>query len=290
VNIINYKDVRQPWTLPPYPFYHTGPYLEEAMYEYYLKNRVSFDAIGFTYIPIFWTSAYMNGINVQPYVDALPKGNRYFAVSQHDDAIKEDMPPGTIEFEAGGNSVGDPIPLVCSPIPDVLYKDCHIPERTILASFVGSDTHPIRTEMINTYRTDKDFVIHDKPWSFDVSDRHREMFIKIGLLSKFTLCPRGYGAQSFRIYEAMQLGSIPVVIYDKEWFPFDDIVSWKQFAILIHKDDIPYIKNILLNVPDEERVRMQKMGAYMIRNFFNIDAVCKRIHTKLVDIYLHENH
>jgi len=34
-------------------------------------------------------------------------------------------------------------------------------------------------------------------------------------MSKFALCPRGYGKTSFRIQEALQYGAIPVYISDE---------------------------------------------------------------------------
>ena len=34
--------------------------------------------------------------------------------------------------------------------------------------------------------------------------------------SLFSLCPRGYGPTSFRLYESIQLGSIPVYIAEDD--------------------------------------------------------------------------
>ena len=76
---------------------------------------------------------------IQPYLDALPD-TKYFTVSQHDDAVAEKLPPGTISFEGGGNGNGIPLPLICSKLPSVKTDV----DRDIFCSFVGSDTHPIR--------------------------------------------------------------------------------------------------------------------------------------------------
>ena len=42
---INFKNLRVPATYPVYPPYHTGKYLEEYFYEYYLTNKDKFDKL-----------------------------------------------------------------------------------------------------------------------------------------------------------------------------------------------------------------------------------------------------
>lgn len=275
MNVINFNNVRLPWMHAPYPFYHTGRYLEEHMYDTYLKNMVKYDAIGFTYIPIFWTSAYMAGIDLQPYIDALPKTNRYFAVSQHDDAIKEKLPEGTVVFSAGGNSGGIPIPLVSSPMPLGHIKS---QDKIHLASFIGSDTHPIRRDIVHHYGDDSDIFIKIKLWSFDVSGSDQTEFIYTTMRSKFALCPRGYGAQSFRTYEAMQMGAVPVYIFDgKPWLPFNDIVPWSEFAVVVHRDHMAHLKDTLEEISDEKYEQMRETGKMMIEKYFTIPGTCDTI-------------
>ena len=60
--------------------------------------------------------------------------------------------------------------------------------------------------------------------------------------SIFSLCPRGYGATSFRICEALQHGSIPVYISDKPWIPFNTMIDFNDYGVFI---DIKDIDNIL---------------------------------------------
>ena len=121
--IVDFKELRIPYEHPTYPPYHEGYYMEEYFYRYYLKNKKEFDKTGFTLIPIFWTNVYImehKGANkrrlIQPFLNALPAG-KYFSVSQHDDAVQEQLPEGTLSFEGGGNGNGIPLPLICSKIP-----------------------------------------------------------------------------------------------------------------------------------------------------------------------------
>ena len=135
---VDFKNLRVPADYPTYPPYHEGDYMEEYFYKYYIENKSEFDKTGFTLIPIFWTNVYLTSKNkdlLQPYLNYLPKDKKYFTVSQHDDAVNEILPPGTLSFEAGGNRNGIPLPLICSPLKKGLIES---QEKDIFCSFVGS--------------------------------------------------------------------------------------------------------------------------------------------------------
>lgn len=137
--VYDFKLLRPPPKYPTYPPYHTGEYLEEYFYSFYLSNKSKFDELNVTLIPVFWTNVYNNGeISphiIQSFLNALPLENVYFTVSQHDDAVREILPPRTIHFSAGGRNGGIPIPLVCSPIPNTYLGESN---KDIFCSFVGS--------------------------------------------------------------------------------------------------------------------------------------------------------
>ena len=282
--LLDYNTVRPPWHLPPYPKYHTGPYLEEYFYKRYIQERQLFSR---TLIPIFWTSCYLQGINVQPYIDALPKDGKYFTVSQHDDAIKEILPEDTISFCAGGNNGGIPIPLICSPIPQQYIDTRSIFEilefnEGYLGSFVGSNTHPVRKKMVECLQNIEHFKIITNEWSFDIKTKNQDDFFNITSKSLFTLCPRGYGAQSFRLYEAIQLGSVPVYIHDdNKWLPFGDIIDWDSFSVCVHEKDIQDIPEILNSFTPEKYLDMRDTGRCIYNEYFTLDKVYNQIYKKL---------
>ena len=49
---INFKNLRPPANYPVYPPYHTGLYLEEYFYDFYIKNKPLFDKTGYTLIQL----------------------------------------------------------------------------------------------------------------------------------------------------------------------------------------------------------------------------------------------
>jgi hypothetical protein len=278
---INFKNLRIPATFPTYPPYHTGKYLEEYFYDFYLKNKNEFDQTEATLIPVFWTNIYNTGQNkhlVQTYLNALPEDKKYFTVSQHDDAILEQLPNNTIQFSAGGLNGTIPIPLICSPIPEN-FKNKNLP-KDYLCSFIGSlpPNPDLRNALYNTLQDKEGFYFSEKRWWTPTipEDKFKE-FIDITQRSWFSLCPRGYGLQSFRFYEALQLGSIPIFVYDTEWFPFADIIDWSTFCIRVHKNNISKIPDIVNNISIDQRVSMIKRGQQVYEKYFTLEGTCQQI-------------
>jgi hypothetical protein len=59
----------------------------------------------------------------------------------------------------------------------------------------------------------------------------------------FCICPCGAGVSSFRMYEAMRSGCIPVIVSD-HWVPSLPI-DWNQFSIRIREDQVHEIPRLL---------------------------------------------
>jgi hypothetical protein len=267
---------------PIYPPYHNGLYLED-----YFRERFKAESpiISRYYIGISWTTLYCDNKHniIQSFLDYLPKDRKYFTVSQHDDAPAHRLPPDTLCFSAGGNARVPniiPIPLVCSPIP-IDLPDFKLWKRTHLASFVGSNTHPIRIEMAEACKNDSDIVIKMKGWSPSVSDTDFNSFLSLAVESTFCLCPRGYGLNSFRLYEAMQLGCIPVIITDEPYLPWNDELNWNEFSVLITKDKISNMVEILrsYNINDIQIMRDKIKEIYP--KYFTMDGMYENILRRL---------
>ncbi len=160
--------------------------------------------------------------------------DRYFTVVQYDDGILAPIKNCRV-FCAGG--IGDdPIPLTTERHEPKGYK------KKILASFLGSvSTNPIRKQMFDALKTEDMFIVED----VYTKKENMPRFIETTEKSCFTLCPRGYGKTSFRMYEAMQLGSVPVYISDEHWLPYTKFVDWKKISVLVRPDEIKNIPAIL---------------------------------------------
>lgn len=52
--------------------------------------------------------------------------------------------------------------------------------------------------------------------------------------SNFSICPRGFGTTSFRLYETMQLGTLPIYVWEGEaWLPYSNVIDWSKFALVV---------------------------------------------------------
>jgi hypothetical protein len=228
-------------TYPVYPPYHTGEYLEDYFMKRFMEDPDGFERY---FIPVGWTTSYIEDKTggLQDLLNQLDPDKKYFTVAQHDDAIREKLPPDTISFNAGGNGGGIPIPLICSPIPSEIALE---QKTSIFASFVGSITHSARANMMISLQDKTGYRLATRRWTDSVPQSDQDAFMDITSKSAFCLCPRGYGKSSFRLYEAMQLGAIPVYIYDTPWLPFTDELKWNEFSVLVHIDHIFDLDNIL---------------------------------------------
>lgn len=278
VSMIN-DELRPPATYPIYPPYHTGYYLEEYFYSKFNQSSSTR-----SYIDIFWTNLYCNksNINIQhEVVTNLDWSKQYFTVCQHDDGPKEELPPDTLIFSAGGNRTSGniiPIPLICSAIPSEFIQSA---EKTLLGSFVGSCTHPIREKMYYTLIENPKFSIQMAEWSNTVPLDNFINFVNITSASKFTLCPRGYGLTSFRLYEAFQLNSVPVYISDRHYLPWADELNWNDFCVLITEPEIENIENILESISDDKYNKMLDNGRKVYKNYFTLDGITCNIIKRL---------
>ncbi|MDP6771070.1 MAG: exostosin family protein, partial [Anaerolineales bacterium] len=218
---------------PVYPPYANGSYLEDYFAMRFLSEGLQ-EQVDRKYIPVLWTPYYIkrnmagqpnipNDEPLQSWMDSLDPNDKYFVVSQHDDAPMHRLPEDTLVFSAGGNYVGKntkPIPLLCSKIPNHLIPNTE--ERDILVSFVGSDTHPIRRRSIDSINGKDRVVVKSRGWNNVVPTNDLTEFLFITSRSEFCLCPRGYGKSSFRMYECMQMGTIPVYVSDDHYLPWLD--------------------------------------------------------------------
>lgn len=132
-----------------------------------------------------------------------------------------------------------------------------------LASFVGSTvTHPVRQKLFEFGRSDiyvKDTAAYGQRTTFHGSPEERARFWEEYADSiadaKFSLCPRGVGAGSIRLYESMKTGRACVILSDA-WQP-NDGVAWDEFSITVPEKDAHRLPEIL----EQHEHRAAEMGA-----------------------------
>jgi hypothetical protein len=124
-------------------------------------------------------------------------------------------------------------------------------EKRYLFSFIGRQSHPIRSKVFNLAFERSDILVEDSS-NYDFFskltdrrlDRQKYYFEKL-IQSKFSLCPRGSGANSLRLFESMKLGVVPVIISDR-WIPPRGI-KWTDFSIIVKEKNIHDLEKIIVS-------------------------------------------
>lgn len=279
-----------------YPPFKDGLYLEE----YFLLYVRQFEPdLKHNYIPALftnfqnreWFSYEMINILSKSMKEKYKQLSHYneskknFCICQHDEGPQVVMPKGTIIFSSS-------LPEVCTlnsscnfiPIP-LIYEDkqkrlenverINFNDKKYLCSFIGtitkSDKSNVRVVLVEKFKNKSGYVFSTNDnWSLQVSDDKVKNFIEITKYSKFGFAPRGYGKTSFRLYEILQMGVIPIYIWDDiEWLPYKGEIDYSKFCISINIKDIDTLEDILNNITESQYNQM--LNEYIkVKNWFTL--------------------
>lgn len=110
----------------------------------------------------------------------------------------------------------------------------------LLFSFAGGRTHPLRDRVL-ALRHERAVVSRVEAAS--PSTPPDAGYQHLMFRSKFVLCPRGHGRASYRIYETLRAGRVPVIISD-EWLPPPG-VTWETCSVRVPEARVADIPTIL---------------------------------------------
>ena len=259
-----------------YPPFLSGELFETYFYYYVQKHHPK---LARSYINVSWTNLYCNSqfkgipynsIKLQQELDVLPENGRYFTIVQFDEGIRHRIPKNTVVFGCCAGEI--PIPLTYEN-PELFssIKKKSWNEKNILCSFLGKPTHSLRQKVYNYVKQFPDYFYH-VPGNYD-----KKMYINKCVDSKFCLAPRGFGRSSFRFFEVLKFGSIPVYIWDdKNWSPFKNLIDYSRLCITLNIADIDKLDGILRSITKEQ---YEQMLAYheKIKHLFTYDGMCQEI-------------
>ena len=213
-----------------------------------------------SYLPMFHNRVYINwnwgeGVEkIQNEILRLVSRNRKtFTICEYDLRSMRDIDLcNMVVFTASrrGDSEDIDIPLLCSPhdLPP------NMPEKRYLASFAGNlKTDGIRMEMQEMFDGSGDVKILD-------GNKGPEFFVNLMLSSHIALAPRGHGGQSFRFYEAMDLGVVPYHIGTPDTRPFKKFIDWDSCSLYA-----PAVADIHL---PKDKIELKSMG-WRARNIYH---------------------
>lgn len=127
-------------------------------------------------------------------------------------------------------------------IPDI-FKHSNGYSENISIGFCGDSNRPVRKETLEVLKNGKIAVNHDEVFSFYQNpsvDKKigREKFLNNLQNNIFILCPRGCGNFSYRFYETMCFGRIPIFINTDCVLPFEDSINYKNEIPFIEENEL----------------------------------------------------
>ncbi len=194
---------------------------------------------------------YSSEMRRHPYVTRLPE--KVFVFDTHDRPISflpglyTSMPRS--QFEVQRHRTADYLAPINEQVAIVAAEPRIEPD--LLCSFVGAPTAIVRRRLFadNPFRDRADTIIAERHgWKLrdgPESERiamFRDYAITISR-SAFSLCPRGIAAGSYRLFETMQLGRVPVILSD-EYVPCTG-PDWDSFALFVPEKQLASLPNLL---------------------------------------------
>ena len=181
-----------------------------------------------------------------------------------------------------------PCPLYAANYEDndrnELFKDKTMDElvnikRDILYSFTGAYQAAdymsnIRPNIFKMKHPNSCYVNYIGNWHFhdivygknqnidhnvEMSERHRSNTAKYNellLKSRYTLAPSGSGPNSIRFWEALAVGSIPILLSDKLELPEHPL--WSDAILIVPENTVNNIPNLLENISSEREHLMRE--------------------------------
>lgn len=114
--------------------------------------------------------------------------------------------------------------LACSQLiePNIVLRDRYLGAPTILSETQDDD-------MLRQVRLD---------------------FVQNMVQSDYILCARGTGNYSYRLYETLSMGRIPIIVDTDCVFPYDFATDWKQYCVWVASQDVSHISEIVAEFHD----------------------------------------
>lgn len=253
---------------------HEGPWLERAFHAEAVRRKCRFAR---PYLVGYWTDYMAN----KPHPGQLGRYMRrvacqglLFTVVQHCRGFDAKWPKNLLVFGAGGT--GDvPLPLL---IPN-LEPDFELRQRRYFVSFIGrttghNDKRGMRQKMLEVFADSPEFA------HLPLCDFTEYCATLRG--SEFVLCPCGYGPTSYRLYETLVMGSIPVYIHDGQpWLPYEDRFDWEETPVLCSPTQFAELPERLAAIDEAQRRRMRERARELYEDHFTISGVVSAVQERV---------
>ena len=135
-------------------------------------------------------------------------------------------------------------------IPDQFPSYIDLPDKAenktiVFCGFVGNNRLEIIEKIKSTYENTN--LIYNSMFWPQTNSKHKTktLFYNNLLSGSFALCIRGLGNFSYRFYEALSFGRIPVLINTDCVLPFENTIEWSKHIISVNENQIHLLPDLI---------------------------------------------
>lgn len=152
---------------------------------------------------------------------------------------------------------------------NLYYNFGYLIRRDAIISFLKSRN--IKTDItLTTMQESWDPVNGKMPFVNNIFNNH------------YNICVSGHGNYSFRLYEVMSAGRIPVFINTDCVLPFEEFIDWKKHVVWIEEKDVNKADQCLLDFHNsmhpDDFLQLQKNNRLLWEKYLSKDGFYKNIH------------
>lgn len=122
----------------------------------------------------------------------------------------------------------------------------------------------------NKIETDVSFTTLEESWD---PVNGKMPFVNNILNNQYNICVSGHGNYSFRLYEILSAGRVPIFINTDCVLPFEEFINWKKHVVWIEEKDADNAAQFLLDfhqsMSPEAFLQLQKDNRKLWENYFS---------------------
>jgi hypothetical protein len=224
---------------------------KNIIYKKFFKNRknlleeVKIEDADFLFLPYKWDFD-LNRISHY-------KNKNVIAFFNDDYDCSIDLPKNLVLFRTSANKTmllnnEKIMPAFCEEIEFSVPKKEIIDEKVI--SFCGqvdSFREGVFSRIFSNKSLNTNFIFRKGFWAAEMQNKElaRQQYFKNINDSLFVLCMRGAGNFSYRLYETLSAGRIPIIVNSDLKLPLENFLNWNEFSVIVDKEEIRFLDLIL---------------------------------------------
>jgi hypothetical protein len=130
---------------------------------------------------------------------------------------------------------------------------------------------------------DSNFIIRDQYFH-----PTKVEFVNNIIDNDYTVCVRGGGNFSVRLYETLSCGRIPIFIDTDSRLPFDFLINWKEYCIWVDQQEMSHLPEIVnnfhSNLSGEDFVALQHKCHYLWQQWLRKESFLAHFYEHLLHV------